>query len=511
LNFIGQLRRVALQRGNSVGSTERCVLQSFGVLAQQSRNARTSKFTLRQTVDNKTNMTNFSRAVSFAKKKMNFVSHTIDRHASKEQVCGPYKPTSIVLLESIIRDFISANSYAGLDLARQIYVLAYMELERGNEMRALNLFESAIELAGGAGGEGDELRGEIGSVLDKLREKMRVREADPDEMKSWLNEVAQKAGTQQSFNDVVLGVCQGRWDRLAHILQVPEGVEGEPLPCCQQGRNAQRKLVAVSHIMDSELATKYGLPSDLVHALSDNLPPAKVNFRAHGSNHFVFTSPHGTYVVRNGTEVHLSENYANYAAFELARVVGGSFFGWSLAETFRSSETKLARLKAYDPNHLPTSAEEQPGDFHATLRGTLQPWMADSVNSFPVHFDCHGRRNWKEDGIKGAVTIGVGAMQRYAELVDDAPFTSEEILKTRDSIVAHLQDALGPEWSVNVDPKYAGAGKDTIRTMTRQSVELCHGKIMAVQLEMSRDFRCSLVIDSALMERFANGLRTVKF
>ncbi|GBG34147.1 Hypothetical Protein FCC1311_103712 [Hondaea fermentalgiana] len=413
--------------------------------------------------------------------------------------------------ETHILNIKAEEGLLSMALCQAIDELASLEVSRENSSRALALLELAIEIAGGNKEAGSEAREKLGEKLDGLREKIRSAEDNPDEMATWAKNLASSAGAPapDDIGKTISKLVNGRWSMLAHIMQVVPGADGEPLQSAQLGRNAKRKVKVAGNVLQSRFQDQLNLSEDVTLALRQNLPLPAVVSKSFGSERAIFTAPHGTYVVRKEGELHLAENYASFVAEGLARLCEGEFIGWSPAEIFRSQESKLPHLQAYDPNFTPLGAEKPEG-FHGVLNNALSQWSKTSKDEQVLHFDCHGRKNWKVGEAQGAVTVGMGALERYARSVSNFRLTEAEIIEAKTTIVHAIQAGLGSNWVVDANPKYAGAGGDSYRTMTRMSVDALDGEILAVQLEMSREFRIALVLDSGLMQRFASSLKSIR-
>lgn len=244
------------------------------------------------------------------------------------------------------------------------------------------------------------------------------------------------------------------------------------------------------------------------------------------------TAPHGVHLLRDGFEPHLPENNTTEIAKNLAKAFSGTYLVWSpeelkrvqslvaLADACDVPRHQVLDPRNRDPNYLRT-AELRGNPWHQLVLGLSDAWQLSG--SSMLHIDVHGCKTPAPREGGSHLTIGFGAMRAHAEdLGDDRLVLRVEAFA--EDLKVNMEEALSgwimPEPAIPLVgivvsgkkgksvPKFAGAWifQPDRCTQTQQSVTFA-GFSHAIQLEMTKALRSSLVKDETLLLKFSGAIR----
>mmetsp|Transcript_19656 Transcript_19656/g.42783 ORF Transcript_19656/g.42783 Transcript_19656/m.42783 type:complete len:476 (+) Transcript_19656:90-1517(+) len=287
------------------------------------------------------------------------------------------------------------------------------------------------------------------------------------------------------------------------------------------------------------------LKTDTCNALAQKLEEhlrERIEVIIEGSRRLLVTAPHNIYLIRDGHDPHVMEEYTTLIAKSIARHLGGACLIWSRTEQRRSElNWFLARAQGHkdtnagclldqhnrDPNYL-TRKEVLQNPWFLQMSRLAASWSSIDADMSPLptlHVDVHGCKDPPES--PSHLTIGLGAMREEAE--SKGNFTGLTISRV-EAFGAALKVELGTVLSGLDLPRHQGCGElvrvlcpSTLETgsyehlsgawapkvgrltQSQQAVQYA-GFTHSCQLELSKALRLTLRKDDTSISRLARAI-----
>lgn len=337
----------------------------------------------------------------------------------------------------------------------------------------------------------------------------------------------------------------------------PEPPETTPEEVVHEGPKPLSDLVQLWRVSVEKLWIELQDEEDLEHLseLAPLLTEAEESRNGHwlvprcelslGQRPILVTAPHSMALLRDGQAPHLVEGNTAEIAGGIAEYLGGSCLTWSLSERRRTEllwrlskrvnqqrgaldirDGHLLDPRNRDPNFLATGELNQNLWFQQMSKALQRMQTPDGRYLETLHVDVHGCQD--PPNTPSHLTIGLGAMCFHAiDLGDSELF--EWALHFGDRLHDEFQQVLSkastsgrlrprallvrvaaPPSAEAEDecPRFSGAWRGMDRhTQSQQAVGFV-GFSHSLQLEFSKALRQLLVMDDALLARFADALRT---
>lgn len=303
------------------------------------------------------------------------------------------------------------------------------------------------------------------------------------------------------------------------------GVVGELCAAAAAG-GIEEEVISNSSCESEDLQDLDELEDLLVKG--DNYGP-RCEFTRLGERPVLVTAPHGMYLLRDGWEPHLQEEYTTEVARALAEELCGACLSWSLSEQ-RCSEllvslgrrqgrdiAELLDPRIRDPNYL-RAQELESNSWFNMMQAAAIGWRKTGKYVSLLHIDVHGCKT--PPATKSHMTVGLGAMQAHAESCGASAIVAAFSAALETELNAVLEGLkLRPKATLvlvvdrdmrdGAPARFSGAWtpESGRLTQTQQAMRFA-GFSHSMQLEMSKVLRRQLLKDSIAMLRFCNAIRT---